>query len=240
MTSSGLELLLRIDREGPSSLVSQVRSALRDAIRKGSLRAGVRLPSTRAFAGELGVSRPVIVDAYAQLAAEGYLRLRRRASRWSRRSRAPARRAPAADCAAAPADRLDMRPNLPDLAMFPRSDWLRALRVALNGMTPDELGYEDRHGTERLRQALADYLGRVRGVVTEPAQIVITSGFAEARALTCEVLRAQGVERPAVEDPSYASWLGVDEAGLMRIPVPVDAPASTRSRSKPRTPRPCS
>jgi GntR family transcriptional regulator/MocR family aminotransferase len=89
-------------------------------------------------------------------------------------------------------------------------------------MTHDELGYDDRHGSPRLRQALADYLGRARGVVAGSEQIVITNGFAEARSLMCRVLKAKGVSRLAIEDPSYGNWEAVDAAGLARVPLPVD------------------
>ncbi len=90
-------------------------------------------------------------------------------------------------------------------------------------MPHEALGYEGRHGTEWLRSVLADYLGRVRGVVAEVDQIVVTGGFAEARALVCAALRKRGIARLAVEDPSYSTWQSVDETGLTRIPVPVDA-----------------
>ena len=75
-TSQPLELLLSVTREGPGTLGRQVETQLRDAIRDGALRAGARVPSTRDLARQLGVSRRVVVDAYAQLAAEGYLNLR--------------------------------------------------------------------------------------------------------------------------------------------------------------------
>jgi GntR family transcriptional regulator/MocR family aminotransferase len=90
-------------------------------------------------------------------------------------------------------------------------------------MPHEALGYEGRYGTEWLRGVLADYLGRVRGVVAEADQIVVTSGFAEARALVCAALRMRGVSRLAVEDPSYSNWQSVDQAGLTRIPIPVDS-----------------
>ncbi len=106
--------------------------------------------------------------------------------------------------------------------IFPRKDWLRAVRTALNTLPASELGYGDLRGSPVLRRALADYLGRVRGVIADPARIYVTSGFAEGRALTCAVFHAYGVRRLAVEDPSYSDWVAVDKAGLTRLPVPVD------------------
>ena len=222
MTSSP-DLFLKLRREAPESLGRQVQTQLRDAIRRGSLRPGVRLPSTRALAGQLKVSRPIVLDAYDQLAAEGYLHTR------------PGARPVVADVATlapqaakdvsetAPTIRHDLRAAIPDLSLFPRKAWLKAVRRTIDAMPAAALGYDGRHGTADLRRVLADYLGRVRGVIADPERIVITSGFAEARALACAALRSLGVVRLGVEDPSYSVWRSVDQAGLTRVPVKVDA-----------------
>ena len=76
MTSRPLDVLVAIDRESPRTLGRQIEDQLRHAIRDLTLRPGARLPSTRDLARELGISRPIVVDAYAQLAGEGYLELR--------------------------------------------------------------------------------------------------------------------------------------------------------------------
>ena len=76
MTSRPLDILVSVDRSGPLTLGRQIEDQLRQAIRDATLRPGARLPSTRDLALELGVSRPIVVDAYAQLAGEGYLELR--------------------------------------------------------------------------------------------------------------------------------------------------------------------
>jgi GntR family transcriptional regulator/MocR family aminotransferase len=90
-------------------------------------------------------------------------------------------------------------------------------------MRDADLGYSDPHGSEVLRQALTDYLGRVRGVVTDPARVLITSGFAQGRTLVCRALAALGATRVAVEDPSHAElWEAVVPAGLTMVPIPVD------------------
>ena len=76
MTSRPVDILVSVDRESPRTLGRQIEDQLRQAIRDLTLRPGSRLPSTRDLARELGVSRPIVVDAYAQLAGEGYLELR--------------------------------------------------------------------------------------------------------------------------------------------------------------------
>src|SRR5919199_352739 len=73
--TSSPELLVTVRRDG-GPLHVQVEAQLREGVRSGRLAAGERLPSSRALAAELGVSRGVVVEAYGQLAAEGYLTVR--------------------------------------------------------------------------------------------------------------------------------------------------------------------
>lgn len=221
LTSLSPDLPIALDRSAGESLGAQLRRHLLEAIRSGALHTGVALPSTRALAAQLGVSRPLVVDAYGQLAAEGYLALRPGA----RPTVAAGMTVPAARLAEQPSPdtiRFDMRPAMPDVGLFPRRAWLRAIRTVLADLPASELGYGDLRGSPVLRRALADYLGRVRGVIADPACIYITSGFAEARALACAAFHARGVRRLAVEDPGYSDWVAVDKAGLARVPLPVD------------------
>src|SRR3954468_3083465 len=76
-TTSAPELLLALARGGSVPLRAQLEGQLREAVGSGRLAGGVRLPSSRALASELGVSRGVVVEAYGQLVAEGYLAVRR-------------------------------------------------------------------------------------------------------------------------------------------------------------------
>jgi GntR family transcriptional regulator/MocR family aminotransferase len=222
-TSQPVELLLSVSRGDGRTLGSQIEDQLRRAIREGALHDGAQVPSTRDLARQLRVSRRVIVDAYGQLAAEGYLSLRQGARpRVSANAAAPP--ASGLDEAPAPArPRYDFRPAAPDLSAFPRAAWLRALRAALASMTDAELGYGDPRGAEPLRRALAEYLGRVRGVVADPARIVVTHGYSQALGLTCGALRAAGARRIAMEDPSNVDdqWI-VERAGLEVVRVGID------------------
>lgn len=221
MTSLHSHPLLKLDRGSTESLSRQIQTQLRDAIRRGSLKAGAQLPSTRSLSADLGVSRPVVVDAYDQLAAEGYLQTRQGA-RPVVANVVGAIDAAKEEQAESPPIHHDLRPAIPDLAMFPRKAWLKALRRTIDRMPAAAFGYDGRHGTHELRRVLADYLGRVRGAIADADRIVITSGFAEARALASLVLRARGVRRLGVEDPSYSAWQSVDRAGLRRVPIAVD------------------
>jgi GntR family transcriptional regulator / MocR family aminotransferase len=221
-TSQPIEVLLSISREGGGTLGAQIEDQLRRAIRGGALKSGARVPSTRDLARQLGVSRRVAVDAYAQLAAEGYLVLRQGAR--PRVSDVPAI-APASEAEPPPAapPRFDFRPSIPDVSAFPRAAWLRSLREALATIPDDELRYGDPRGVDALRAALADYLGRVRGVVGDPSRVIVTCGFSQGLDIVCRALAARGAKRIAIEDPSNPeqAWT-VARAGLQVLPVPVD------------------
>lgn len=221
LTSSFADLPILLDRSAPQSLGVQLRQRLLEAIRSGMLRTGVALPSTRALASQIGVSRPLVVETYAQLAAEGYLALRQGA-RPVVMAGVIAPRFDAPEPAPSGPIFYDMRPAMPDVGMFPRKAWAAAIRKVLIGLPASELGYGDLRGSPVLRSVIADYLGRVRGVVADPSSIYITSGFAEGRALACAALYASGVRRLAVENPSYSDWIAVDKAGMRRILIPVD------------------
>jgi GntR family transcriptional regulator/MocR family aminotransferase len=219
----GTALLVEIVRDGDLPLHEQIERSLRAQIRSGRLPAGTRLPSTRGLAGEIGVSRGVVTEAYGQLGAEGYL---------TTSQGAPVRVASAVRAAVSrPAARSLLRsfaynfhPGLPDLAGFPRETWLRSVRTALRDSPLDSLGYGDPRGVPGLREALAGHLGRVRGADADPESIVVCTGFMQGFSLLCRALRKRGVERLAVEDPGWhVHRLIIEEAGMQVVPVPVDA-----------------
>jgi GntR family transcriptional regulator/MocR family aminotransferase len=218
-----VDLLMELDRRGGTPLHEQLERRLRDAIRDGRLRAGARLQSSRRLAAELGVSRGVVTSAYEQLAAEGYLDTRQGAPvRVAGGVRAQASRPATPSLVARFA--YDFSPGLPDLAGFPRDRWLRSVRSAWRETALDAVGYGDPRGVPELREALADYLGRVRGAAADQEHLVVSTGFRQGFSLTCRWLQANGIEHLALEDPGWhAQRLGVEEAGLEVTPIPVDA-----------------
>ena len=200
-----------------------LETALRDAVRTGRLGPGTRLPSSRALAADLGVARNTVAEAYSQLVAEGWLTAERGSSTRvaSRPAAVPA--GPPAAAALRRAFRYDLRPGVPDVSAFPRSAWLAAARRALLAAPAGALGYGDPRGHPELRQALAGYLARARGVRASPGRIVVCSGFTQGLALLSQVLRARGGNALAVEEyslPSLRATAGA--AGLNLIPLPVD------------------
>ncbi|MEJ5913563.1 MocR-like pyridoxine biosynthesis transcription factor PdxR [Pseudokineococcus sp. 1T1Z-3] len=211
---------------------------LREAVADGRLPLGARLPPSRHLAAELGWSRGVVVEAYQRLAEQGLLTARSRDG--TRVALVPPRPAPASgasgpaagsapgspprtSAAHLPADVVDLTPGVPDLDLFPRTAWLRAEREALLGLGAGGLRYGEPAGEPALRQALAGWLGRQRGLRTTPEAVVVVTGVAQALALTATVLRRAGHAQVAVEDPGsrgardeLAYW------GLAPVPVPVD------------------
>jgi GntR family transcriptional regulator/MocR family aminotransferase len=221
----GLDLLVSVDRDGGRSLRVQLEDQLRDAIRRGTLHAGTPLPSTRALAGELRVSRGVVVEAYAQLVAEGFLvaragattRVASVARHDPAETRVPVERVP-------PPVRFDFRTDAADLSAFPRRAWLAALRETLRDAPDTAFGYGDRSGAPALRVTLAAYLGRARGVAAEPDNVVVCTGITQAIGLLARALRRAGVTRVAVEDPGFPLHrMVLAREGLRVVALPVDA-----------------
>src|SRR4051812_8634123 len=197
-----------------------LREALRLAIQDGRLAAGTVLPSSRSLAAELGVSRGVATDVYDQLASEGYLVIRQRSAP---KVAAVVGSTPAAEEAPAPIWRFDLGAVTPDVSLFPRRSWIRAVERALRHAPDAALDYGDHRGRVELREALARYLARVRGVRIDPSRIVVTQGFTQALDLLCRVLAARGATTVAMESPSHRGlWATVQRSGLELTGCPVD------------------
>ncbi|MEU1055019.1 PLP-dependent aminotransferase family protein [Streptomyces sp. NPDC005876] len=223
-------------------LARRIRHALAD----GRLPVGSRLPATRVLAGELGVSRGVVTEAYRRLVEDGFLAGRGRngtvvvgapaAPPAPAASPAPGEPAaprpvfaaePGADVfdtlRGAPA-RIDLSPGLPDLSAFPRAAWLRAERQVLGHLAAADLGYGDPRGTPALRRAVAHWVARNRGVRADPGEVLVVSGTAQTLTLLGRVLRDDGIRAVAVEDPgSLGARQHLRDRGLDTPPVAVDS-----------------
>jgi GntR family transcriptional regulator/MocR family aminotransferase len=216
-----LDVLLALDRSERRGLRDQLQQQLRSAIQQGKLPAGTVLPASRTLASDLGVARSVVVDAYEHLVADGYL-----GGRQGSGTRVLATAQPPI---AAPASRRDTANEvrfvggLPDPALFPRVEWLRHYRAAVREVPNHQLNYPGPLGALPLREALVNYLGRVRGVAADPDRMMITAGLTQALVLTCRALRRRGVEAVAVEDPCFGLHReAILNTGLRVTSVPVD------------------
>ncbi|MEV5501717.1 PLP-dependent aminotransferase family protein [Nonomuraea fuscirosea] len=219
------DLLIELDRDTGVPLHRQIEASIRTSIRAGRLRAGASLPPTRTLASGLGVSRGVVVEAYQQLVAEGYLASRSGGYTQVAASMPPAAAGadPAQATAPSPGFKVDFGYGRTDVSQFPRAAWLRSVRSVLTTTPNDRFAYLDGRGVPELRQALCDYLNRVRGTVAVPGNVIVCNGYAQGISLLIQVLAARGVERIAMEDPSSADdarVLAVD-AGLDVAGIPV-------------------
>jgi GntR family transcriptional regulator / MocR family aminotransferase len=222
-TSQPIDVLVSVTRDGPATLGAQIEDQLRRAIRDGALKAGARVPSSRDLARQLGISRRVVVDAYSQLAAEGYLVLRQGAYPRVSAAATPGEARASAPIAPPAVPRFDLRPSAPDVSSFPRAAWLRSLREAVGKLADQDLLYGDPRGEEALRSTLAEYLGRVRGVAANPERVIVTSGYSQGQGVVCRVLADRGAKRIAFENPSHPEQRRVvADAGLEIVPVAVD------------------
>jgi GntR family transcriptional regulator/MocR family aminotransferase len=212
----GVDLHLDVDTGGGGRRQA-VERALREAIRSGRLAPQTRLPSTRALAAELGLARNTVAAAYEQLIAEGFLTARTGSGTTVVGLPEP----PAAGTLRAPrpAPRYDLRPGSPDVATFPVDAWVRATRRAVASVPASAFDYCDPQGRPELRVALAEYLGRARGVLADPEHIVVCSGYVQALALLARVVGGP----IAMEDPGLAFHRDVvRHAGVEVLPLPVD------------------
>ncbi|MGW2524827.1 MocR-like pyridoxine biosynthesis transcription factor PdxR [Streptomyces sp. NPDC001617] len=220
-------------------------AALREAVRSGRLAPGTRLPPYRSLAADLGVARNTVADAYAELVAEGWLTARQgsgtrvaeraeplrhagrgvantppRARARSASPHARARRTPLETHPKTPPHH-DLRQGTPDASAFPRATWLTSYRRALQQAPNEVFGPGDPAGRVELREALAEYLARARGVRTAPDRIVVCSGFAHGLRL----LFGGGVLRGPLAVEAYGLPFHREllaGAGVRTVPLPID------------------
>jgi GntR family transcriptional regulator/MocR family aminotransferase len=212
----GFDLHLELKGRG---LGQALEAALRDGVRSGQLPAGTRLPGTRQLAADLGVARGTVVQAFAQLTAEGWLTAvggsgTRVASVTTTEKPVPTNKPLW----------LDLRPGRPDVAAFPRAAWTASVRRVLSTADAALLNYPHTAGLPALRTVLADYVARTRGVHATADAVVVTTGFRHGLALLGRALPRMGVRTMAVENPSYELHRQILAAGgLETVPLPVDA-----------------
>lgn len=235
--------------EGEGTLTARLVRGLREAIRSGRLGAGARAPSSRALAADLGLSRVTVVRAFDQLLAEGYLESRRGSGTFvasrtaaagvavpAARGGEPARHRSAFGRRLAGPGRplfrgwlsrsplpFDFRYGMPSLRDFPLASWQRTLGRTLRGASMRAHDYGPPEGAAPLRAALAARLGRARGIVCAPEQIVVVSGSQQALDLLARLLLCEG-DTALVEEPGYEGARNAFLAAGARLAfAPVDA-----------------
>jgi GntR family transcriptional regulator/MocR family aminotransferase len=244
---SGIAPVLPVDRRSSVPLYRQLYDGFRTAILERRLRAGQRIPSTRALALELRISRLPLLNAYEQLVAEGYLVSRTGSGTFV--ASVPAKAPPANRAAARTKPVRGRRPvsrdtdfllaggtepwlggwgafrvSEPAVDRFPHETWSRLVgrHARMQRTRPGNLRYGDAMGHAAFREAVASYLRTARAVRCEADQVMAVSGSQQALQLIARVLVDPG-SAVWVEEPCYAGARAVLRLrGARLVPVPVD------------------
>lgn len=237
-TNCMVTVFVQLNRESDRTLQQQLIEQMREAINARRLPPGARLPATRLFATELGVSRNVVVAAFEELTSEGYLEGRVGSGtyvtsdlpdlpiRWpapmvgmppqARKEASPKPDVPAKG--GATINFLTL--GSPAIAPLPLAVWRGMWREVTEQLPPADYG--PAAGDPELRAAIADYLARSRGVLCGPEEIIVTAGAAEALALLLRLTLAPGA-RAAIEEPGYGvARLVLWQRQAQIVPIPVD------------------
>jgi GntR family transcriptional regulator / MocR family aminotransferase len=244
--SSALQPVIAVDRGSTKPLHRQIYDAYRSMILGGGLQPGQQIPSTRALASDLKVSRIPVLTAYAQLLAEGYFEARTGAGTFvcsslpdqiARPVNNSADPAPLAAESRFVAKRTSALPSAQAspwfglgafsisqaaLNEFPVQVWSNLTLRHCRNLQASPLHYGDTMGLEQLRDAVCTYLRTARAVRCDPQQVMIVSGSQQALEISARVLLDPG-SAVWVEDPGY--WLTrrvLNFAGCRLVPVPVD------------------
>jgi GntR family transcriptional regulator/MocR family aminotransferase len=224
-----------LDHGSGVPLHRQIYDGCRRAILEGLLRPGQRVPSTRALAAELGVSRQPVLTAYDQLLHEGYLEGRTGSGTFvaaglpddllrcrTPRPRRGMRRPPRSSGDGTAGGLGPFRMSLPALDRFPHTVWSRLVARHAHALSQAQMAYGDAAGLLPLRFAIAEHLRTARAVNCEAEQILIVSGSQAALRLIAAVLLEHG-QRVAVEEPCYPGARGaLCAGGAEPVSVPVD------------------
>lgn len=232
-------------------IYQQLYDYLRAAILSGQIPIGTQMPSTRALASELGVSRNTVLSAYDQLFAEGYLETvggkgtfvthtlpesmlrpphprRRAATQTSRQHHLSKRVTDLLNAPTMPSEPFARRLNqafkggIPALDQFPYDIWGRLVARHAHGLHPQIMIYQDAAGYRPLREAIAEHVLLARQVRCTPDQVIIVTGSQGGLYLTARVLLDPG-DVAWMEDPGYiGAQRALAAAGAKLAFVPVD------------------
>ena len=214
-----------IDKTSAEPMRRQIYAQIQDQIFCGQLIAGEALPSTRQLAEELSVSRSTVVEAYDMLLAEGFLESRQGAQtvvaedliidRQEQQKLAEEKRG-------GPLVTADFSTGRPDLELFPRLQWVKLLYAASSSLSVKQYGYTGPQGYLPLRQEIAAWLMRSRGLICDAEDVFITAGATQALRILCDMLCASG-GCVMVEDPCHKGLydtLRMSDCEI--IPAPAD------------------
>lgn len=231
---------LALDRTSKEPMQRQISHAIRDLILRRILPPGLRLPSTRALAKDIGVSRNTVMAAYEQLASEGYLETRQGArphvvdfplltagnDRTETRSGSNLARGGRIMRFGRPlspvAGHVGLRPSTPEVRQFPFTTWKRLMVPHFASGNEDLLVYNHSTGLPSLQTAIANYVQAYRGVKCKPGDVVVTNGAQGALDVIARLLLDED-DLVWMEEPGYHGAQGVFiAAGAKLAPLYVD------------------
>jgi len=243
------EVLIRIDNDTSVPLYRQIYEQLRHAILTGLLQHETALPPSRVLAGQLGVSRTVVLEAYGQLQSEGYVLSRQGAGTCVNAPPKPVTAPATKACETyngqlngkvnglikqadlplwAPSDKeqprsiIDFRHGIPAWDQFPMGQWVQCLSEACRQAAPEHLTYANAEGALSLRTEIAALLRHTRSLHANPDHIIITTGATQALDILTRVLLQEG-DPVVVEDPGHPVLRDLFAySGAEVVPVPVD------------------
>ncbi len=222
-------LWVPVDRFSDNPLYRQIYEQIRAHILNGHMKTGEKLPPTRTLASNLGVSRNVVLEAYDQLRAEGFIEGHQGSSTYvSEGTLLEEFQAiqPASPDLPIPRSKedhvIDFRSGIPLLSSFPRNVWERTVRHAISEVPDAIFGYGSPEGLPELRRVLSRYLVKTRGLRCRPDQIVVTTGATQAFTLITRLLLSPKTD-VVLEDPVTHEIPNIFSiSGCSIVPVPVD------------------
>lgn len=222
-------LWIPIDRTLDIPLKRQVYEYIRKLILHGELKAGEKLPATRECASQLGISRNVVIEAFEQLLAEGYIVGQQGSGTFvadgaflEEMQEEQTTNQEISEEGMKEENVIDFRSGIPALDMFPKKDWGKLAKEVCLEAPDSTFGYDHPEGRLELRKILSHYLRRTRGVKCHADQIVITSGATQAFSLITKLLLSEG-DKVMIEDPITNEIQTIfTSTGATLIPIPVD------------------
>lgn len=221
-------MYITLDRNNQISLSKQIYNFIKESIFSGKLKQGERLPSTRELSKDLNVSRNVVIESYEQLLAEGYTYTKNGSGTYvadgiifKKTVFNPCVKESKTILKQPNEEVISFRTGVPDLTSIPIKKWGQIYKDITLSVLPSHMDYQDSYGEYELRYQLSHYLYRVRGVNTNPENILITTGAAQAFSLLCQLVSKD--EYALVENPlSYGILHTLKSKNVKIQPIPVD------------------
>lgn len=221
------------DKKSGTPVSRQLYEKIKFFILSGGLREREKLPSSRALGKDLNIARSTVLEAYDQLIAEGYLETRQGSGTTVARGIVAMSLATVAAPAQTGSDEwltgkgqnseiISFRSGIPDLEAFPKKEWAKIYAHVSESLPSSCFRYCEAEGVWNLREAIAAYLFRMRGIRVSPRRVMITSGSTQGLSLVARLLRKKG-DVVFVEDPAHTGMAAVvNRAGLRILGVGVD------------------